>query len=134
MAAAAKVLGALLMIGGIFVLMAAFGPSREEGAMAIGAMTFSTGALTVALALYLQARKIKFGVPSAPPSGFAMTGKNGQPVKCGLCEKNPALLRCDTHQLAVCPSCLHQHDRPKWCTYAPIPLKEGVPELASAAR
>lgn len=114
------VVGALVMVGGLCILPAAFGEHTDNNLIVAGAGVFSMGALMVATGMYLKARAL-YSVAPEQTDAAPKRVRGG----CDLCGTETPVIQCKVHQLHLCGNCLTQHYDFRSCAYVPSTRRTG---------
>jgi len=110
--------GALMLIGGLCFLPAAFSEKGQSDLLAPGAALFGFGALVTAGGIYVKARMLQAAIQAGD------FGKEPAPSRrsrggCDLCGTEAPAVQCKVHQLHLCGNCLAQHYDVRSCAYVP---------------
>src|SRR5262249_23564839 len=122
--------GCFLMVVGLILLPAAFGPRADESVRGLGLSAFSLGAFIGALGLYLKARAAQAGAPTVAP-------QKAQPKRvrggCDLCGSETPVIHCRVHDVHVCGNCLADHYDVRSCAYVPSTRRTASSKAARLA-
>jgi hypothetical protein len=109
---AVVIFGALLIGMGALTSLSTLGKSGEEITRGVGLLMASFGGMTVAMALYIEAARMRAEFRRAE----AVSAKRNL-SPCAVCGKPAATFWCTTHTTRLCPECLPKHDDVSRCLY-----------------
>jgi hypothetical protein len=106
--------GCFLMLVGLALVPAAFGPHPDESIRGLGICLFSLGAFIAAGGLYMKSRAVPASAPAAPAAKPKRV-RGG----CDLCGSETPVIHCRVHDIHVCGNCLADHYDFRSCAYVP---------------
>ena len=108
-------IGCIIVLAGLSILPAAFGPHADKTLQGLSMVVLSTGLMLIAGGLYLKARAL--GEPSSASSSSGR--KRARKVSCDRCGKHEPVIQCRVHQQHLCANCLGDHYDFRSCAYVP---------------
>jgi hypothetical protein len=108
--------GVIATFAGLACFPAALRDGNDTNVFSLGVCLFSIGMLLAASGTYLNARLLSRQQGPEAASSPARRVRGG----CELCAGETPAIRCKTHQLQMCASCLAQHYDVRSCVYVPL--------------
>lgn len=108
-------IGCFIVLAGLCILPAAYGPNGEKALLGLSMLVLSTGMMLIAGGLYVKARTLGESTSASSSSG----GKRARKAACDRCGKYAPVIQCRVHQLHLCADCLGDHYDFRSCAYVP---------------
>jgi hypothetical protein len=108
-------IGCFIVLAGLSILPAAFGPHGDKTLLGLSMVALSTGMMLIAGGLYVKARALGGSTSASSSSG----GKRARKAACDRCGKYEPVIQCRVHQQHLCANCLGTHYDFRSCAYVP---------------
>ena len=118
--------GGLLALVGLLIVPVALNPNGPDHNMLGGGLAlFGSGAVIIALSLYLKARVLRAQIDANPELAAMLSNKKKRKGNCDGCETGVAVVLCTMHKAGFCGACLSQHYEPRACVLVPATRRTG---------
>jgi cytochrome c biogenesis protein CcdA len=105
--------GALFILVGLVTIGSTVGQDEPTETRSAAMLIMSFGGMMIAIPLYVEARQ------STQTEKKAAASQSDSRLRCFVCGKSTAALRCEKHKARLCLDCLSRHDEAQ-CFYVPL--------------
>jgi hypothetical protein len=121
-------IGTVILLVGFCFIPAAFGDNPDKTMLGAGLSIAATGALLVAVGIYMKA----VSLTGSAQSNQAPASKRTRKSNCDSCGKEEPAVQCRVHQIHLCADCLAKHYDFRSCAYIPSTRRSAAAHAAGA--